>query len=142
MKRAVLIILATGLAPLCAQTAKPKSTPVDPATAFAIAEPDENSPFFMAPQDANLTHDVDYAGRDLNDSIAEYPKSSSTPGGPVTRIRNFFGGMFASVNLGPVRKVPTTEILNVDPAKFPLQDRREVNVTYTIRNNTKNITRL
>ena len=50
--------------------------------------------------------------------------------------------MFSSVNLGPIRTPPTTEKLVVDPAKFSLQDRREVNVTYTIRNNTKNITRL
>ena len=142
MKRAVLILLAAGLAPLLAQNAKPKSPPVDPSTAFAIAPPDENSPFFMDPASALRVRNVDYNGRDANASLAEYPQNRSSPDSALAQIKGFFGGMFSSVNFGPLRTPPTTEKLAVDPAKFSLQDRREVNVTYTIRNNTKNISRL
>jgi len=142
MKRAVLILLATGLAPLLAQNAKPKSTPVDAATAFAIAEPDENSPFFVDAGAAARARNADYAGRDTSDSIAGYPQNRNSPGSAFAQVQGFFGGMFSSVNFGPMRTPPTTEKLVVDPAKFSLQDRREVNVTYTIRNNTKNISRL
>jgi hypothetical protein len=142
MKYAALILLAAGLAPILAQDAKPKAAPVDAATAFAIAAPDENSPFFMDPLSAARTRNADYAGRDANDTIAEYPQSRNTSGSAVAQIRDFFGGMFSSVNLGPIRTAPTTEKLEVEPAKFSLQDRREVNVTYTIRNNTKQISRL
>jgi hypothetical protein len=142
MKRAVLFLLAAGVAPLCAQNVKPKSTPVDAATAFAIAEPDENSPFFENTGAASRARNADYAGRDANDAIAGYPQNRNSPGSAPAQIKEFFTGMFASVNLGPIRTAPATEKLVVEPSNFSLQDRREVNVTYTIRNNTKNISRL
>jgi len=140
MTRAAIIFLACGLAPLAAQEARP--TPRDAATAFAIAPPDENSPFFLNPQAALQTRDTGYAGRDVNDAIAEYPKSRNSADTAPARIKKFFTGMFSSVNIGPLRTPPTTVDLAVEPAKFPLQDRREVNVIYTIRNNTKAMTRL
>ena len=142
MKRVALIFLAAGLAPLLAQTVKPKTAPVDSATAFAVAAPDENSPFFMDPKNAERTRGVDYAGHESGSSLAEYPLSRSSDATVLGQIKGFFGGMFSSVNFGPIRRAPTTEKLDVDPAKFSLQDRREVNVTYAIRNNTKNISRL
>lgn len=150
MKRAAIILLAAGLAPLVAH-AKPKpanasATPrqplVDPSTAFAIANPDENSPFFVDSNTAARVRGADYAGRDENDAIAGYPQNNNSPDSAASQIRAFFGGMFSSVNLGGLRPPPTTEKLAIDPAKFSLQDRREVNATYTIRNNTKKITRL
>ena len=142
MKRAALILLATGLLPLEAQEIKSKPAPVAPTIAFAIAPPDENSPFFLSPQNAEATRKVDYVGRDLNDTVADYPKNRNSPDSVSAQIKNFFTGMFSSVNLGPIRTPPTTEKLEVDPDKFSLTDRREVNVTYTIRNNKKKITRL
>jgi len=142
MKRVLLIFLATGLVPVQAQNAKPKATLVDRATAFAIAAPDENSPFFMNPETAGTIRAVDYAGRDMNDSIADYPQSRNSPDSAMAQIKAFFGGMFSSVNFGPIRTPPTTEKLEIEPAKFSLQDRREVNATYTIRNNSKQISRL
>ena len=142
MKRALLIFLATGLAVLPAQETKPKPPPLDASTAFAIAPPDENSPFFLDAAAASRTRGADYAGRDLNDTIAGYPQNRNSPDSVLARIKGFFGGMFSSVNFGPIRTPPTTEKLEVEPARFSLQDRREVNVTYTIRNNTKQISRL
>jgi hypothetical protein len=142
MKRAVLFFLVIGLAPLGAQTVKPKSARLDAVEAFAIADPDENSPFFANTQSAAASRNADYAGRDLNDNISGYPQNKDASGSALAQVKDFFGGMFSSVNLGPIRTPPTTEKLVVDPANFSLQDRREVNVTYTIRNNTKNISRL
>lgn len=142
MKRVVLLLMATGL-PLLAQETKPKAASVDAATAFAISPPDENSPFFLSPANAGATRNVDYAGRDPDDTIADYPKSKDSPDSALSQIKQFFGGMFSSVNLGPIRRsAPTTQKLSVEPENFPLQDRRELNVTYTIRNNTKQISRL
>ena len=141
MKRAAIILLACGLAPLAAQE-QFRPAERDASTAFAIAPPDMNSPFFLDPQAASRTRGLDYAGRDLNDTIAEYPKSRNSEDTASTRIKNFFAGMFSSVNVGPLRTPPTTEELAVEPEKFFLKDRREINVTYTIRNNTKKMTRL
>ncbi|MEI6032799.1 MAG: BsuPI-related putative proteinase inhibitor [Verrucomicrobiae bacterium] len=140
MKRAAIIFLACGLAPLAAQ--ETRRTTRDAATAFAMAPPDENSPFFLDPEAARRTRGTDYAGRDLNDTIAEYPKSRSSEETAPARIKSFFSNMFSSVNIGPIRTPPTTEELVIEPSNFSLQDRREINVTYKVRNNTKNMTRL
>ncbi|MBE2204518.1 MAG: hypothetical protein IAE94_09300 [Chthoniobacterales bacterium] len=141
MKRVLLIFLASGLAPLLAQE-RLKPASVDTATAFAIANPDENSPFFLSPGVSPATYQIEYAGSDPKDEIAEYPQNRNSEGSAATQIKKFFGGMFSSVNLGPIRTPPTTENLQVDPSSFSLQDRREVNVTYSIRNNTKKLSRL
>lgn len=135
-------MLACGLVPLAAQEPKSKSTPVDAATAFAISPPDENSPFFLDPSNSGRTRNLDYAGPREDTSLAEYPKNRNSPDSALAQIKEFFGGMFSSVNFGPLRKPPTAQKLEVSPDRFSLQDRRELNVTYTIHNNTKNITRL
>jgi hypothetical protein len=124
MKRAILIFLTCGAAALNAQAPR-----TDAATAFAISNPDENSPFFFDVQKSQASRDQDYAGRDANDTIAEYPKSNS-PDSAVVQIKKFFGGIFAGVDFGPLRTAPTTEKLEVDPSSFPLQDRREITATY------------
>lgn len=140
MKPVVLILLACGLLPLAAQETRPPST--DAAIAFAIAPPDENSPFFLDPAAAINTRNTDFAGRDLQDVIAGYPKNRNSPDSASERIKKFFTGMFSSVSIGPLRTPPTTETLKVDPSTFPLQDRHELSVTYSIHNNTKKMTRL
>lgn len=136
MKRAILIFLACGAAAL---NAEPPRT--DASTAFAIAAPDANSPFFLDAQKAEATRGQDYAGRDLNDTVAEYPKSNS-PDSAVAQVKNFFAGIFSSVDIGPLKTPPTTQKLDVEPSEFSLQDRRELAATYTIKNNTKTMTRL
>lgn len=142
MKRIALILLAVGLPQAPARDPKPQPAPMDATTAFAIANPDENSPFFMDPVKASETLNADYAGQDKENKIADYPQNRNSPGSAAAQVKAFFGDMFSSVNLGPIRTPPITEKLDVEPKKISLQDRREVNVTYTIRNNTKNITRL
>ena len=141
MKSVAIILLAFGILPLAAQDIV-KPPPANPTTAFAIAPPDENSPFFLDPTTSATTRSSDFAGRDLTDRISGYPKSRGSEDSAVAQIRNFFSGMFSSVNFGPIRTPPTTEKLTVDPDKFFLNDRRELTVTYTIKNNTKKMTRL
>lgn len=138
MKRAALILLACGTATLPAQETKK----TDAATAFAIAAPDENSPFFLDPQASRAVRNTDFAGRDLSDTVAEYPKSRNSPDSAAAQVKKFFSEMFSSVEIGPLRMPPTTEKLDIEPETFSLQDRRELSVTYSIRNNTKKMTRL
>ena len=141
MKRALFIALACGLASLVAQeTPAPKK--VDPATAFAIAPPDENSPFFSDPNAAGRTRGTDFAGRDLNDRIADYPQNRDSTDSVGTQVRNFFRDMFASVKVGRLRPAPMVENLEIQPEQFSLNDRHEIDAKYTIRNNTKNMIRL
>jgi len=140
MKRAALIFLALGTSTLPAQETPTKKT--DASTAFAIAAPDETSPFFLDPQAAQATRNTDFAGRDLGDTVAEYPKNRNSPDSALAQVKKFFGNMFSSVEIGPLRTPPTTEKLDVEPDTFSLQDRRELTVTYSIRNNTKKMTRL
>ena len=142
MKCAVLILLVAGITPVFAQNAKPKAAPVDPSTAFAIAEPDENSPFFLDTQNASRVRNTDYSGSEVKSSTSEFPQNRNAADSAANQVKDFFGGMFSSVHFGPKTTATTTVKLQVDPDKFSLQDRREVNVTYSIRNNTKNMTRL
>jgi hypothetical protein len=141
MKRAALILIACGLAPLSAQEQR-RPVPVDSSTAFAISAPDEHSPFFLNPAGARLAGVTDYAGRDLNDTIVGYPQNKTSETSASSQVKRFFSGMFASVHLKSLRTPPTTEKLVVEPAHFSLQDRHEIDVTYSIRNNTKKMTRL
>jgi hypothetical protein len=54
----------------------------------------------------------------------------------------FFTDMFASIRLGRIRPEPTTETLKVEPTEFSLAERRELDTTYTVRNNAKKLLRL
>lgn len=142
MKRAFLILIAAGMPSLPAQESPSKPAKVDYATAFAITPPDENSPFFLDPDAAAGARGADYVGRDPNDDVAEYPKNRNSPDSVASQVKQFFGTMFASVNLGPIKPQPTAQVLTVEPERFSLSDRREIAVTYSIRNNTKKMTRL
>jgi hypothetical protein len=61
----------------------------------------------------------------------------------VTSIfKRFFTDMFASVRLGRLRPEKTTQELVAEPSEFSLGERRELDATYTVRNNTKKLMRL
>ncbi|MFZ0711777.1 MAG: BsuPI-related putative proteinase inhibitor, partial [Terrimicrobiaceae bacterium] len=60
----------------------------------------------------------------------------------TTIFSKFFTDMFASVKLGRVRPEKTTQALTVEPSEFSLAERRELDATYTVRNNTKRLMRL
>lgn len=142
MKRAALIFFAAGIFSLAAQEQAPSPARLDAASAFALRPPDEGSPFFLDQQVAKLSTDPDFARAADARGVAIYPKGGSSPGSAVSQIRNFFTGMFSSVHIGPLRSPPTVATLDVEPASFSLQDRRELSLTYSVRNNTKKITRI
>lgn len=142
MKRLGLIFLAAGIFSLAAQEPAAPPARLDAASAFALRPPDESSPFFFDQQVAKLSTDPDFAKSASAQNVGVYPKGGRSPGSAVSQIRSFFTEMFSSIRIGPLHAPPTVAKLDVEPASFSLQDRREISVTYSIRNNTKKITRI
>ena len=133
----LLALVAPGI--LLAQQAPgakptPKPAVSYPASAFAVIPPDEGSPFFAERQSAKLALP--------EDTVAVFPKSKDSPDSVTTIFTKFFTDMFASVKFGRLRAEKTTQNLAVDPSEFSLSERRELDTTYTVRNNTKKIIRL
>ena len=139
----LLALIAPGI--LLAQEApgaKPSPTPAVsyPASAFAVIPPDEGSPFFAERQSAKSA--MSREGQAVEDGVAVFPKSKDSPDSVTTIFTKFFTDMFASVKLGRLRAEKTTQNIAVDPSEFSLSERRELDTTYTVRNNTKKIMRL
>lgn len=137
MKRCLLMALVAGTLPLSAQ-----STKVSEVEAFAIRPPDEASPFFLDSRRAQSVASATADPAANSQPVTDFPRNRGSEDSAGAQIRSFFTGMFSSVNLGPIRTEPVTAALKVDPTTFPLSERRELNVTYTIRNNTRRIMRL
>jgi hypothetical protein len=138
----LLALIAPGI--LLAQEApgaKPSPTPAVsyPASAFAVNRPDEGSPFFAERQSAKS---MNQEGQAVEDGVAVFPKSKDSPDSVTAIFTKFFTDMFASVKLGRLRAEKTTQNIAVDPSEFSLSERRELDTTYTVRNNTKKIMRL
>jgi len=146
MKRFVFVFLALGMGSLAANPSKPSASPTptttDAAAAFAKRAPDENSPFFMNGQIARQTTGEAFRDRKADETLADYPKAKGSSDTALGMFTGFFTGMFSSVHLGSLRTPPQTAKLKVEPTGFSLQDRREINVTYSIFNNTKNLARI
>lgn len=121
-----------------------KPVPLDPdqtRDAFAVRAPDEGSPFFAERQATRALSSRQGREAAALQTVAVYPQSSGSPGSASTMVRNFFTEMFSSIRIRRWRMEKTTQRLEIDPAEFSLQDRREVNVTFIIRNNTRKIMR-
>ena len=143
---ALLFALALPGAVLAQQApgAKPGSTPAVsyPPTAFAIAPPDEGSPFFAERQSAKLPTSQEGQALLEGEGVAAFPRSKGSPDSVTTIFTRFFTDMFSSIKLGRLHPEKTTQNLTVEPSEFSLSDRRELDTTYTVRNNTKKIMRL
>ena len=142
MKCFFVIIFAAGVGVLSAQDSEIPVTPVDPATAFAVRPPDENSPFFLDAETARRSTSPEFRDQQFQQTLAEYPQNNGSSNTVTAQVGRFFTDMFSSVRIGPIHSAPTTTKLNIEPSEFSLEDRRELSVTYSIRNNTKNIARL
>ena len=146
MNRFVFVFLALGLGSLAASSPTPAAAPTptnaDAIAAFAVQPPDENSPFFMNPAMAKQTAKADFSDRKTDNAVAVYPKAKGSPDTVLGMFTGFFTGMFASVNFRSLGAPPENSKLKVEPAEFFLKDRREINVTYSIFNNTKNLARI
>jgi hypothetical protein len=109
----------------------------DEATAFAIKPPDESSPFF-------LTSVVDDANYQRMESPAKgYPRVPRREyNSALGKASHFFTDMFGNVQLGSSEGQLAEASLQLDPESPVIKDQREIEVTYTVRNNSKSLTRL
>lgn len=130
-----------------AQTA-PGARPTPPpsaqqaAAAFAVTQPDEGSPFFSDREAARMLSEPGRQTQLREETVAVYPMVKNSDDSATAIVGKFFSEMFASVNLRRLTRRPTTENLTVEPTAFSLTDRRELEGTYTLRNNTGKIIRL
>ncbi len=141
----LLALIAPGI--LLAQqepVAKPSPKPDAPypPSAFAVLPPDEGSPFFAERQSARFAMSQEGQASLEADTVATFPKSKDSPDSVTVIFTKFFTDMFASVRLGRMRPEKTTQNIAVEPSEFSLAERRELDATYTVRNNTKKIIRL
>ncbi|MFV0337188.1 MAG: BsuPI-related putative proteinase inhibitor [Chthoniobacterales bacterium] len=105
-----------------------------------LRRPDEASPFFL--NQSMAYYYTTEAGKEelLNRSVAKYP-STKTPDSADVYVKKFFTGLFDSVKLGSADgSQPST--LVVEPQKFTLADRREIDVTFQVKNKTRNLMKL
>ncbi|MFV0415504.1 MAG: BsuPI-related putative proteinase inhibitor [Chthoniobacterales bacterium] len=115
----------------------------DGATVYDVIDlrrPDEMSPFFVDQSLAYYYTTEEGKEALLSRSVAKYP-STTTPDSTDVYVKKFFTGLFDSVQLGPAdRSSPST--LVVEPQKFVLADRREISVTFQVKNTTRNLVKL
>jgi hypothetical protein len=144
MKRGLILLAAVAPTLALAQTIeRPKTLSSEAAaTAFAVQAPDEGSPFFSDREAARALTQQEAAGYVAPGEVAEFPRSKNSPNSAGAMFTSFFTDMFSSVKFGSLRAEPFTETLTVTPQDFSLQDRRDVETTYTVVNNTGKMVRL
>lgn len=148
MKSFVIFLAAISPGVLLAQMpgANPNPSPTPsgsyPVSAFSVPPPDEGSVFFAERQKAKFTMSSEGQAEVEEDSVSTYPRAKGSPDSVTTMFTRFFTDMFASVRLGRLRPEKTTQNLKIEPTEFSLAERRELDATYTVRNNTKKIIRL
>lgn len=129
-----------------AQTA-PGAKPTPPpsareaAAAFAVTQPDEGSPFFAEREAAKILS-TQAPAQARQDALAVYPKVKNSDDSASAMFSKFFTEMFSSINLRKLQSRQTTENLTIEPPTFSLNDRREVEGVYILRNNTGKLIRL
>ncbi len=149
MKNLGMSLLALVVVP-CAMAQQAEPTPQatfqEAVSAFAIQPPDESSPFFADRELAKMERDAIARGEVSSasgpDGTAIYPKVRDSDNNAGDTFLGFFTNMFSSVRVGKLRTDPTTPTVRVEPLDFSLAERREVDVTYAIKNNTRRIMRI
>lgn len=113
-----------------------------PVSAFSLRPPDEGSPFFAERQSAKFAMSQEGQEQLAAETVATFPKSKESPDSVTSILKRFFTDMFASIKLGRIRPEKTTQSVTAQPSEFSLLERRELDTTYTVRNNTKRLIRL
>lgn len=133
MKRLAVALLILPLAAAFAEDTR------DAATPFQWTPPDESTPFFVSGED--FASDEERVWSATSPS-SQYPLVKKGPQTLSGQVVGFFTGMFASVKLpGPITRSEEAT-LTLDPEAPNLADAREVDVTYSIRNNSNRMARL
>lgn len=147
MKSLVLLLALISPGVLLAQQtpsalASPTPAVSYPSSAFSVPPPDEGSVFFAERQEAKFA--MTQEGQELQElnTVATYPRSKESPDSVAAMFSRFFTDMFSSVKLGRLRPEKTTQAIEIEPSQFSMGERRELDATYTVRNNTNKIIRL
>jgi hypothetical protein len=111
----------------------------DVASPFAEPPPDESSPLFVS-GGAALEESLLLEQR--NSPATGYPRVKKNPDSALGQVRGFFTGLAPKFNLIAPSESADTASLVVSPQDPVLKDQRELAVTYTVRNNAKEMTRL
>jgi hypothetical protein len=111
----------------------------DVASPFAEPPPDESSPLFVS-GGAALEESLLLEQR--NSPATGYPRVKKNPDSALGQVRGFFTGLAPKFNLIAPGESADTASLVVSPQDPVLKDQRELAVTYTVRNNAKEMTRL
>lgn len=133
MKRLAAVVLSLPLAVAVAEDVR------DAATPFAWTPPDESTPFFVSSSDFLADERII---EDATAPASQYPLAPKPNESALAQMRNFFTGMFDSVNFRGSSEVREEATLTLDPTSPSLADTREVGLTYTVRNTSRNMARL
>jgi hypothetical protein len=133
MKRLAVALLILSLAAAFAEDAR------DAASPFQWTPPDECTPFFVSSQD--FTSDEQ---RILSSTspASQYPLVKKGPQTLSGQVMDFFTGMLAVANLDNPAGPREEATLTLNPESPVLAENREVDVNYSIRNNSRRMARL
>jgi hypothetical protein len=133
MKRLAAALFAMPLAVAVALDSR------DAATPFQWTPPDESTPFFVS--------GTDFAAQEqkimtATSPASQYPLVKKGPQTVSGQVQHFFTKMFANVHLPSAAATQEEAGLTLNPESPTLADKREVDVNYTIRNNSNRMARL
>lgn len=106
---------------------------------FAVVMPDESSPFFTSARqrafDARQTEEIE-------SPVRGYPMVRKGPDGVLAQIGGFFTGILPPLRGGGSAKPEDEIFIRLQPESPQLGRDREILVTYSVRNNSRKLTRL
>jgi len=111
----------------------------DGSSAFAETTPDESTPFFVS---GGLQAEEVLKTELRHSPSTGYPRVTKGPDSTFGQMGRFFTGLLASLHPGGSRESSASASLVVNPQDPVLQNHRELGVTYTVRNDSKEMTRL
>jgi hypothetical protein len=111
----------------------------DGSSAFAETPPDESMPFFVSEE---LKTDEVLQTELRNSPSTGYPLVKKSPDSALGQIGRFFTTLIPPIRLGGSSESSELASLVVSPQDPALKDLRDLGVTYTVRNNSKELTRL
>jgi hypothetical protein len=111
----------------------------DGSSAFSETPPDASSPFFTS----GGVRAEELQATELRDSPSKsYPRVKQSPEPAWEQIRSFFTKFVPPLHFGKSQSASAEASLTVVPQNPQLKDQRELEVTYAVRNNSKEMTRL
>ena len=133
MKRLAAALLILPLAAAFAEDTR------DAATPFQWTPPDESTPFFVSGKDFASDEQRILSA---TSPASQYPLVKKGPQTLSGQVMDIFTGVLAVANLNNPAAPREEATLTINPTEPTLADTREVNVNYTIRNNSQRMARL